>query len=198
MQAYLKCKMENFIRDILKKVHPDMQIDPEALAQMQSIVNSLITSSQNLNLEQWINAQFVGELIRHARSEAQGANPSKSTVAAFPNLSPQKATAIEYILAEILELAGKHRREEDIEREGEEPELIILSDILSAIYEDEELFLSLKNYIPIFPFGFAKRYKKFKIPKDNIDYVGDASDKYKERLRDVLVALINYYADNFS
>lgn len=195
--ASLSKSMEAFIREILGQVHPDMEIDPEALTQIQSIVNSLIASSEHLNLEQWIDSHFVGELAKHAREEAYKAQPNQSTMAAFPSFTPQKAATIEYIVAEILELAGNHRRKEDIEREGEEPELIILSDVLSAIYEDEELYQSLKNYIPLFPFGFAQKYKKFKIPKDNIDYTGDASDEYKEGLRDVLTALINYYADNF-
>lgn len=206
--------MDNFIRDILKQVHPDTEIDADALAQVRTILESIIASKQNMNLEQWIST-FPGELANHARSEANKAKPSDSTRIIFPNFTPQEAAAIEYILAEILELAGNKARDRSREEDeafgryaqtsrdyrNREPDVITLYDVLSAIYNDEELMVMLKNYIKLFPFGFAKRYSKFQISKsileDELSFSDQMSEEYKLGLLDVLTALVNYYADNF-
>jgi hypothetical protein len=192
-EIYLILNMDSFISTILSQVHPDTQIDAEARDKVKSIIENLANKKQNLTVDQWINNTLIGELATHATSESRTGNPDNTTVAAFPNFTRNEVAVLEYILAEVLELAGNHARDRDRDSENYQESTIDIYDLYSAINNDEELRIVFKNDIPPFPLGFAERYTKFKIQT-----FSDESTEYHKGLLDVLTALVNYYADNFT
>ena len=93
---------------------------------------------------------------------------------------------MEYLLAEILELAGNRARDRRKVTIGE-------YDILATIYNDEELKEFLGNYLPLFPYNATTTFRALLIPKSSITYIGRTSEEFKGGLRQVLICLVNYY-----
>jgi hypothetical protein len=140
------------IEQVLKQVHPDLSITDEATYEMNNFLNNLmdeiIKKSHHLhNLRHVIDDIFDGQLRSYAISEIMKImkkhNLGVNTGLVFSYLELQKvfddielslavSTVLEYISAEILELAGNVARDD-------ERLLLEYNDIITAMNNDPEL-----------------------------------------------------------
>ena len=134
------------IRKVLEQVHSHLQIDAGALALVQSGVDALLRSilqGQPKNLgdaQDAVQTCLPGELARHADFEGTKAISSESSYGSVQDDCPMLeqdaagyvAGVLEYIAAELLELAGNACR--DVKSET-----ITTADVKYAINNDEEL-----------------------------------------------------------
>ena len=167
---------------MLRQVHPDTQIDANGLTRLRTIAEAIATSQQNVGIDQWVQL-LPGELQLHAISEANKVQPSN-----------KHAQVLEYLIAEILDLAGNRARDR-------RKVTITEYDILAAISYDEELREFLRNYLPLFPYRVTSNFQNLVIPKNGITYLGRTSEEFKSGLYNVLICLVNYYGqkvDNLS
>jgi hypothetical protein len=141
--------MNKFINDILSQTHSEIKIDAAASAQLGEILKSIA----DVISKQWINNTLQGQVAAHAKNYYKSADCSNLTQLVFPDLPLPEASAIQYITAEILDVAGNHISEDKIVEVSDSDDctikdIITLDDLLTSIYNDQELYNSLKDYIP--------------------------------------------------
>ncbi len=169
------------IGKILKQVHPDMNIGSEAVHLVQTFVSPIENGLKLLftpeDIDRYIIENLTGELANHARTEFRKHG--------------LKSSIVEYLAAEILELAGNSAR--DRRRTTIGP-----YDIIIAIGLDNELLKVFKNDIPLYVHlhpMIEKGNGRLVIGKMNIKLKGrKLSDDYKRGLHNLLIAIVNYYA----
>ena len=115
---------DTFIKKILKEVHPDISIIQPAITHLKQItkpimMNLYLISDNRDEITVFAKQWLPGELSKHALSE-------------YIKYKEDKIKIIEYLLAEILELAGNYAR--DLKNIRITPGMIS-----TAIENDEEL-----------------------------------------------------------
>lgn len=122
----------DYIIYVSSQVHPDNVLHPTSIAYVQSLLGpyaeAIETATTTDAISQWVPLAYQGELAKHATSEMGKAilkNPENDVAVA-------KIAVIEYLVAEILELAGNLTRDQ-------QDETVVPWDIQRAIGNDEEL-----------------------------------------------------------
>lgn len=173
---------------VINIVHPKIQISNNAIDVINQILYSFNTQLNYLNddnsIKEFINLKLNGELGKHAYHE-------------FIKHNKDRTYIVEYLLAEILELVGN--RVYDISQNGKINKIKVL-DILTTIFNDQELYNSFKTKIPIFP--YYKSDAKYILPKNRINtkqylnYQDFRTDRtFKESLINLLSLIAKYYED---
>jgi hypothetical protein len=115
----LPLSRDNLIR-VLGQVHPDFSISDDCIQcvlQMVTPMNDLFAGKNKEESTQLIQTYFTPDLGKHAKSEMI------KDIMRHPQTQPQYAV-IEYLLAEILELAGNTSRDHAVEVEVEQSKRI--------------------------------------------------------------------------
>lgn len=97
-----------------QQVHPDHSVHPTTVSYIQTLLTPYAEAIEPAALEgvvQWIPLAFPGELAKHAMSEMIKLRLRTATEFGKPDTDPEvetvaKTAVIEYIVAELLELAG--------------------------------------------------------------------------------------------
>lgn len=136
----------NEIRNLLREIHPDMNISEDSILLLQTIftpLNNILTSLPTpLDRKNYIKnkAEYIhGAISKYSNSFWHKYN------------SDSDITMILYHLTdEILQLAGNSARDET--ELFEDQITIELYDIINVILNDEELNALLGSYLPLFPY----------------------------------------------
>ena len=124
---------------VLQQVHPDTHIHPTSIAYIRTLLRPYAEVVDPAPIEgviQWIPLAFPGELAKHALSELLRVRILNVRTLQKPETDPAVETAakdsiIDYIVAELLELAGNYARDKN--------DMILPWDIQLVISRDEEL-----------------------------------------------------------
>ena len=124
------------MRKLTQMIHPDTALDDTTLAYLRSLLTPYASAIEPATSEEsvlnWIDAAFFGELAKHGRAEAQKALAKQEDDDDATRLAAVKTATVEYLLAEMIELAGNRARDY---RSGQ----ILPWDVRYTIFHDEEL-----------------------------------------------------------
>ena len=136
---------------ILSQVHPKFRLSEDAtiiINQLMSVITPQIQPLNSIEHLRTVTSQILpGQLAINASNEIDRTlQRIENTVSAASQIEAVKTGVYEYLLAEILELAGNIARENS-------QELIDAYIIISAIRGDQELLQLFQYIIPQFPYG---------------------------------------------
>lgn len=123
------------IEAIGNQVHPDSKVHPTSAAYIKFLVEPYAKAIETATvdgIQQWLPLAFPGEMAKHARTAAD------KMLTVGPPLKPEKfdevyrSSVIDYLVAEILELAGNNSKDE------RDP-TILPWDVQKGIGNDDEL-----------------------------------------------------------
>lgn len=125
-----------FITTVARNVHPEAVVDPTSIAYLQHLLTPYAQAVEQAesveSVYAWLDLALPGELAKHARSEVAKAVDKAGEVDDTEKLKAARRAVIEYLEAEILELAGN--------ASWDMLDMNILPwDIKKAITKDEEL-----------------------------------------------------------
>lgn len=123
-----------------QQVHPDQYVHAATVSYIQTLLvpyGEAIDPAAIEGVMQWIPLAFPGELAKHAMSEMIKIRLRIATELGKPDTDPEveieaKTAVIEYIVAELLELAGNVSRDRSAD-------IILPWDVQKAVSSDEEL-----------------------------------------------------------
>lgn len=166
---------------ILSEVHPQFSIDSDSRDALRSILSpfeqglgKVVNTERDIN--NFVRTNLVGAVADQAMRKYQKFGFVKSTI-------------IEYLLEEILELAG------NISRDIKGKFLISMHDIYIAIINDQELLASFYQYVPLFT-HLQPGFRTYTI--DRIEevipqyYHVDGTYDYWAGFINLLIAIVNH------
>lgn len=192
----LKDRIYQDVKPILKEIHPGYKISHQGIDLIATLLEPVIyplmmirgnnTEFDHKIMEQAIKNAIPGQLGKHAWAEYTSTRMGRSQ-RYEPNTIGR---VIEYLMAEILEIAGNYARNWD-------QNIIKTLDIYVSIYRDKEIFDLLYDYLPAFPFDVEGFIHEPVVNREKFNKIFDEMNievtvEYKEMLYNLNILLGQY------